>query len=574
METNLPADDQSPETPPIEAIAPAADTPEEHSAWAPAVGASSDSEVSEGSDTPEEGALGSEVFQASAEDGGAADTQLMELALASQKARLAPADEERMSALLKEALQSGRAGVARAVEALPLAPWIVSVRSVEAVWKDLTAGFRTQLLAGLGKDESDGARRLRLSLARALFKIDAPVALKVAVAVAKEMRDKDSGLLAPKHAQIFSNVFIGRAKPWLGQLPLTELKPAEADVLVHCAVLAVFSIPHPPVTQLGVLKWAQENGRLGKLHEAALEAVKRGVGRWSAKWQGALRKEVAELPEEILSALKPLTPGNAPGSERENAASEERRADSEAGEPLKEQGEAVEETDSDLQDADRENVDRDEDEDEDLERSEEPRKERLVYEPRPQRPQGSQESPRERDRDPQRERPVYTPRNAGSGASQKFNLHEAFRQIEAHVQSLRNDLAAAQAKARQKDDDRRRPEKSGAIVEGERTPEELARLNHQLEARNLELQSRITELAQHSEDLATSMGVMADQPVTDTGTQLRTLLALKLQEDFADFIALEKESNDLVVQQHYKGLLRHVFEVLTQLEVPLKTEQV
>ena len=61
-------------------------------------------------------------------------------------------------------------------------------------------------------------------------------------------------------------------------------------------------------------------------------------------------------------------------------------------------------------------------------------------------------------------------------------------------------------------------------------------------------------------------------PVSDAAAQLRTLLALKLQEDFADFVALEKESNDLVVQQHYKSLLRHVFEVLHQLEVPLKAE--
>ena len=435
---------------------------------------------------------------------------------------------------------------------------------------DLTAGFRTQLLAGLGKDESDGARRLRLSLARALFKIDPAVALKVAVAVAKEMRDKDSGLLAPKHAQIFSNVFIGRAKPWLGQLPLAELKPAEADVLVHCAALAVFTIPHPPVTQLGVLKWAQENGRLGKLHEAALEAVKRGVSRWSGKWQGALRKEVAELPEEILLALKPLPSESAPVENRENAAGDERPpdADAEAGEAGREHGEMEGEGEPQPRHADDDIADEDEEE----ERLEPPRKERLVYEPRPQRPTGSQESPRERDREAPRERPVYTPRGGSSASSQKFNLHEAFRQIEAHVQSLRNELTVAQSKARQKDDDRRRPEKGSAIIEGERTPEELARLNHQLEARNLELQARITELTQHSEDLATSMGVMADQPVTDAGAQLRTLLGLKLQEDFADFIALEKESNDLVVQQHYKGLLRHVFEVLTQLEVPLKTE--
>ena len=55
-------------------------------------------------------------------------------------------------------------------------------------------------------------------------------------------------------------------------------------------------------------------------------------------------------------------------------------------------------------------------------------------------------------------------------------------------------------------------------------------------------------------------------------TQLRTLLALKLQEDFADFLALKKETNDIVVQQHYRTVLEHVFEVLQQLQIPLKTE--
>ena len=120
--------------------------------------------------------------------------------------------------------------------------------------------------------------------------------------------------------------------------PKSQARPARS----YCrAVLAVFSIPHPPVTQLGVLKWAQENGRLGKLQEEALAAVKKGIGRWSGKWQGALRKEVAELPEEILLALKPLPSGSAPGSEREHAASEERQADPEANESMGEQGEAV-----------------------------------------------------------------------------------------------------------------------------------------------------------------------------------------------------------------------------------------
>ncbi len=522
METNLPEEQPSPETPLENAPAPDQELP---------------AELPLGDDTP-----------LATGDAAPAD-ELTQLAEASQRTRLSPANEERMTVLLKEALLAGRAGVARAVDALPKVPWIVGVRAIEQVWPELTAGFRTQLLAGLGKDETDAARRMRLSVARALFKVDAPVTLKVAVAVAKEMRDKDSGALAPKHAQIFSNVFIGRAKPWVAQLALADLKPAEADVLVHCAVMSVFTIPHPPVTQLGILKWAQENGLLGKLHPEALEAVKKGVSRWSGRWQSALRKEVAELPEEIAAALKPAG------------------AETSAGEGSRVDG------DGDERDASAENAKPNDDDDEDREDDEPsdeaappPKKVRPVYEPRPQKPQEAQE-PR---RDGPRARPVYEPRNAGSSSGGRFDLASTLRQIEQHVQGLRTELATA--KARPREERPRRVEKLGAIIEGAPTPDELARLNLQLEARNAELQTQITELTQHSEDLAQSTGAMSGAPVTDPDAQLRTLLALKLQEDFADFLALEKESNDLVVQQHYKGLIRHVFEVLRQLDVPLKEE--
>ena len=526
METNLPENQPSPETPLETSPTPDPEPP---------------AELPFAEDAP------------AATDGAAPADELTQLAEASQRARLSPADEERMTVLLKEALLAGRAGVARAVDALPKVPWIVGVRAIEQMWPELTAGFRTQLLAGLGKDETDAARRMRLSVARALFKVDAPVTLKVAVAVAKEMRDKDSGALAPKHAQIFSNVFIGRAKPWVAQLALAELKPAEADVLVHCAVMSVFTIPHPPVTQLGVLKWAQENGLLGKLHPEALEAVKKGVSRWSGRWQGALRKEVAELPEEIAAALKPV------GAEASAGEGSRAEGDGEEREVSPENGERNED---------------DDDEREDGEPSDEtappPKKVRPVYEPRPQKSQEAQEPRREREG--QRERPVYEPRNPGSSSAGggRFDLTSSLRQIEQHFQGLRTELAAA--KARPREERPRRVEKLGAIIEGAPTPDELARLNLQLEARNAELQTQITELTQHSEDLAQSTGAMSGAPVTDPDAQLRTLLALKLQEDFADFLALEKESNDLVVQQHYKGLIRHVFEVLRQLDVPLKEE--
>lgn len=532
METNLP-EDQSSTEPPLETPpAPAATEP-----W-PVADAMPETAPAD-AESPTTGA---------AAPAGEPGDELTVLAEASQRARLAPAQEERMTALLKEALLGGRAGVTRAVETLPKVPWIVGVRAIEQVWPELTAGFRTQLIAGLGKEETEGARRMRLSVARALFKVDGPVALKVVVAVVREMRDKDSGGFTAKDAQIFSNVLIGRGNPWVAQLALAELKPVEAEALVYCGVMSTFTLPHPPVTQLGMVKWAQAHGGLDKLAAEALEAVTKGVARWSSKWQSALRREVAELPEQITAVLKPVDAAREVGAEPAEPGGEEADGDSgESAEPR---------TDDDVRD------------DSDA-AAPAPKKERPVYQPRPQKPQEPQEPRRESPR----ERPVYEPRNGGGSSSSgaRFDLVAALRQIEQHVQGLRTELVAAKARPRDEDRRAKRPEK-GPIIEGAPTPDELARLNLQLEARNAELQTQITELTQHSEDVATSTGAMSGEPVSDTGAQLRTLLALKLQEDYADFLALEKESNDLVVQQHYKGLIRHVFEVLQQLEVPLKAE--
>ena len=91
-----------------------------------------------------------------------------------------------------------------------------------------------------------------------------------------------------------------------------------------------------------------------------------------------------------------------------------------------------------------------------------------------------------------------------------------------------------------------------------------------LEGRNAELQARIEELTQHSEDLAVSVGAVSGEPVNDPAAQLRTLLALKLRDHFADFLALEKDSNDIVVRQHYPTIMRQVFEVLREAQIPLE----
>jgi hypothetical protein len=507
-----------------------------------------------------------------------ASDELAQIIAAAGEGRLSAAQEERGTALLREALQSGRAGVARVVAALPKLPWLVGIRAVETVWPELTAGFRTQLLAGLAKDETDGARRMRMSLARALFKIEPPVALKIAVGVAKDLRDKESGAVAQKDAQMFSSVFIGRARPWVALLPLAELKPAEADLLVHVAVFIAFSLPHPPITQLAILKWVKENERLDKLQEPAQAAVLTGLGRWSVKWQNVLRKEVADLPEAFLAALKP--PAAEPAEIEETP---------EAGTPEEVEAEVVDdaaaaggETDATPRRERPVYISREEEARRKalLEGGSPPEAEEAVVATEAEDEEDEEDAETEDEalpapREAREPRENREPREARqSGRHGSFNVTQALRQIESHVNSLRTELESTKAKLRKRDSEgqRAKAKPDVPVIEGEPTPEELARLNHQLGVRNTELQARIEELTQHAEDLAAASGAASDQPVADPEAQLRTLLALKLQEDYADFRALEQEGNDIVVQQHYRTLITHIFEVLVAQGVPFKTE--
>jgi hypothetical protein len=137
--------------------------------------------------------------------------------------------------------------------------------------------------------------------------------------------------------------------------------------------------------------------------------------------------------------------------------------------------------------------------------------------------------------------------------------------VESYVNGLRSELQSAQRQLLKREEERRhrRAERPPALVNpGELSIEELIRVNHQLEFRNAELQAHIQELTLDSEMRATSRGLISGAEPPDPNTELRTLLGFKLKEDREDFLALEQEARDLVVQQHYRTVLRHVFEVL------------
>ncbi len=598
METHSHAE---PEAPAAESSAPsenAAQEPFSEPAAEPTPAAEEPPSIEDDASEPADPADFPDDAPASIGEDSAAKTPANPLAVLADRAlrgRLSPADEERAATLLKAALIDGRTGITMAIEQLPKLPWVIGVGAVSATWTEIKPTLRTRLVAGLARIDTDAARRVRLSLARGIFKQDVPASLKIAVSVAKEVRDKQTGAITPRNAQIFANVLIGRAKPWIGLLPLAEVKPAEADLLVHCALVAVFSLPHAPVTQLGVLRWVGEAGRLGKLHPLALEATVKTVGRWSGKWQEALRREVPELPEEITSVLKSVAPPARPDARRQSAqadsdagaevpaheSSDEPQAESAAPHPGRTGENAAEDAAEpllrDRRDRSQrgEAFDREDEEDDDRAEDEDKEDERREAAEREDAPG---DAAAVRDTRGSRQRPVYESKTVppqsrrGPGPSPAhFNLSETLRQIETHVSGLRSELNTTQIKLRQREDDprrSRRPERTSAapILRGDPTMEELARLNGQLEARNAELQGRIEELTVDSEDRAAASEAAsaseAGAPPPDA--QLRTLLGLKLQDDFADFVALEKEAPDVVVQQHYRTVLRHVFEVLRQ----------
>ena len=521
--------------------------------------------------------------------------------------RLNTEEETQTITLLAEALLGGRSDVSRALQAILILPWTLTAQGATRAWPEMKPTFRSQLLAGLARAPGEPAIRVRLSLARSLSKIDLAATLKLIILTLKLLIDRKTGLLQGRGAHIFSSVLIGKGKAWLLQLPLESLKPSEVDLLVASAIHGAFHCPQPPPTQIGILRWAAQLDRLSKLPDGLEQLALRSIHRWSGKWHPVLRREVENLPESWTAGLKTVSEEAAPRefhSERRSSRSipGEGKNENSTG---KEDGslpvevsrnrpsrhsrdssfpEDREENETDLEHPSEQRMGRDEDEME----------EAGVYAGDSESESADEELDADQPDDLEEEettsgqtrsRPVYesktvpkthkgafsdskfSDRNGNPRRPAAFNLHEALRQIEAYAQGLRSDLASAQKQlSRQREDDRkpRRPERP-AVVPGEPSVEELNRLNQQLEFRNAELCARIEELTLDSEQRAVSRNLVSDaSEKPDPATELKTLLGLKLREDFEDFQALEQEKKDLVVQQHYRSLLKHIFDILIQ----------
>ena len=484
---------------------------------------------------------------------------LLALALAAKAARLAPADEERAFELLKERLASGRAGITDALEPMVGGlPWIVCVNAVNAVWEQLSAPLRRHLLASIAKNETEAARRLQLSLARAVFKLDPATGVKLVATAAASLKHPETGALTSKYRQFFFNVLIGKGKPWLLQLPLAELKAAEADALVHGAI-ECFQIC-PPFSQLSILRWAYDAGRLGKKANAAdLDTAAKAVARWNAKLQRQLKAEIAELPPALAAVLKPEAFEEAP-VEKPQA----KPAKGTKGKPERQPKAAPPAAETPAPESA---------EAQPAEPAAAP--EELVIPGRAERlaqkeaARVSKKQPRQPEPHAQESQRPERPER-GERAAHAFDLKDALRGVESYVASLRSELEQAKAQLRRKED---KPERRSSRTAEEQSPveaEALTRHNARLEATIAELRLQLEDLRSHHEAVAESRLLRTGEPLEEgSAEQLRALLAIQLGEGYETYAAMREEALDKVFRFDYRDLLGKVFETLIDAGVPL-----
>src|SRR6516162_9298807 len=181
----------------------------------------------------------------------------------SRKERLSSTEEQRGASLFKELVLSGGKALAGLLESLGDLPWFIPVTGTLEAWPSLTPARRRNFLAALKPLASESFRRMRFSIARGLYKIDPSSALALIVTALQSIR-KETGL-EPRDRQIVFSVLIGKNKPWLVQVDLAALKPAEAQLVARSAIECALGANPPSVVSL--IQWAKPWQPLATLPE-------------------------------------------------------------------------------------------------------------------------------------------------------------------------------------------------------------------------------------------------------------------------------------------------------------------
>jgi hypothetical protein len=532
--------------------------------------------------------------EAPAAHAGSADVgdpaaRLADLAERATSTRLRQAEEEEAIVILRSLLTSGGHSLAPALAALPALNWNVGATAVTAAWPEMSHTAREAFVTGLKREDqrTEGARRIRLSLARGLFKQDVEVAAKIIGAVCAEMK-KSAGEEPPSKSERrnFDAVMIGKGRPWICQLPLADWRPAESVAVIHVAVAACFAGGNvPPFTQLSLLKWIADADRLDKLPEDSLQLVIDGITRWSPKWKVALKKEIAVLPEALaaLALDAESAPARLSDDSGEKDKADDRQATTDAGRDDSYEDEDEEdeddEADSDETDNESEGADRDAppaDADSTattaaperrMTRRERGRLRRLgksVSQAALSESNGSTKEGKSEE--------ASRPEKSGGRFERGFDVREALRMIERQYSQLKTELEVSRSNLRQRDENFAKPSRGrrGRAAEPAEAPmpeSEVAALRQhslRLEETVIELRTRVDELTGAAEEEATSRDAFSDGPPPGERVQFQTLLGIRLAQAKSDFEAMQGRERDDVFDENYKTLLGRVFDLLRE----------
>jgi hypothetical protein len=225
-------------------------------------------------------------------------SDLRTIADRSKNSRLTSEQEQKGVELVRNLLSAGGKALSRTLELFGSLPWFIPVNGTIAGWPELSQAKRRAYLAALKDLKSDASTRIKLSLARGLYKVDSNAGTKLILETISAIRGEKG--LDPKDRRAFFNVLLGKGKPWLSQIELKTLKQGDAQLLTIAAIECAAGAS--PASTIPVVEWAKAAQLLDQLPESVQQEFAAAVRKWNVRWRKRLDRE--GLPPIIAASVQ------------------------------------------------------------------------------------------------------------------------------------------------------------------------------------------------------------------------------------------------------------------------------
>ncbi|MBV9671411.1 MAG: hypothetical protein JO076_01115 [Verrucomicrobia bacterium] len=406
--------------------------------------------------------------------------ELKNIIEASKSGRLSQADEQKGAGVFKDLVLAGGKALSSALELIGDLPWFVPVNGTVEAWAELTPARQKSFLAALKPLESASGQRIRLSMARGLYRVDSASALKLLVNTLQSIR-KEAGLEV-KDRQMIASTLIGKNKPWLLQVDPKGLKPVEAQLIALCAIES--STNANPPSAMAIMQWAKPFQPLAQIPEALQAEMAKTFRKWSSRWRSELAKE--ELPPQLAEAVQ-------------TKAAAVREPDNQQSQKPAQEKPSVQE--------------------------------QIAPHPGPKHTTKLEQPVQRSER---QDKHVVHPKTWPE-------ISDLLRQVENRFHDLRTELSSVRNQLKQIQPQQKTPEPNS--ISHSREIAKLREENAQLCETINQLQETLNELANERFDIAISSGADTENPVTDPLQQYKSLLTMRLRDQITKFQALNRESH-------------------------------